>query len=64
MRIVAIVVALWFISAYCMMITVGIAHGSWWSFIPTMGYFTALALTFIPYAVSVVGTLLKELSRD
>lgn len=57
---VAMIVSAWLTSAWALMIPVGIAHHSWWHVIPTMGFGTALAITFWPLAIGVAATILHE----
>lgn len=52
----------WLLSAWSAMIIVGILHSDWWSLLPTMGYGTAMAVTFLPVLFTFINTILKELS--
>ncbi len=59
----AAVLVIWLMSAWSMMIAVGIAHDTWRRLVPAMGYGTAVVLAVVPilagylvrYAVETIG---------
>lgn len=50
-----------FVSAWGVMLLVGIAHHDWWPVIPTMSYNTALLICFVLVAFAAVKYLLGGL---
>lgn len=55
---------IWLADAWGLMVTVGVAHGSWWAVIPVMGYGTALTLSFISVVSLVVVVLLLSFVKE
>jgi len=41
-------------TAWSLMVTAGIAHRDWWHLVPVMGFGTALALAFWPWAFAML----------
>jgi hypothetical protein len=52
-------IAAWLVSAWSLMLMVGIAHLDWWSVIPLMSYGTAVSITAVSVAAVVLGQVLK-----
>jgi hypothetical protein len=51
--------------SWALMLTVGILHNDWWSFIPPMGYQTAFLVVLVPFLISVgIHTLLALIKGD
>jgi hypothetical protein len=51
-------------SAWSLMVAAGIAHRDWWHLVPVMGFSTALALTFWPWAFFVLIALAVGVLRE
>jgi hypothetical protein len=52
----------WMISAFTVMITVGVVH-SWWPLVPTMPFTVALALGAVKVGAVAIGQFLGELLK-
>ena len=57
----ALILGAWVTSSWTLMITTGIAHHDWWHLMPPMGAGAAFALTAVPLAVTIAGTLIHEI---
>jgi hypothetical protein len=57
----------WSASAWGLMLTISVIHNQWWDFIPTMGFGTALAISFFPLLFStlfsIIGQVAKEINK-
>lgn len=60
----ALIFACWFAGAFELMILVGIAHGSWWAFIPTMSYPVAFAIMSMPVAGAMLSGIVKGIVKE
>lgn len=56
--------AFWAASAWSLMLTIAMVHNHWWDFIPTMGFGTAMAVTFFPFLFSVLFRIISEAVKE
>jgi len=54
LAVIPLVAGAWLAGAWGLMVEIGIAHGSWWPIIPTIGYVTALKIAAIASVVAFV----------
>lgn len=52
-------IAAWLVSAWSLMLMVGIAHIDWWSVIPVMSYGTAVSIAGVSMVAIVLSQVLK-----
>jgi hypothetical protein len=53
-----------FLGAWMLMLTVGVIHHEWWSFIPPMSFKASLILSFVLMVRLIVGHVLGEVAKE
>lgn len=60
---VALLTIMWLVTAYTLMLGVGIVHAEWISGLPTIGFGLALLLATLGVARAVVAAIVSELMK-
>lgn len=58
-----LLVGAWGLTAWSVMVAVGVAHNDWWSFIPPMGFRTAMLITLPTFIVSCFTGVIKGIQN-
>lgn len=53
-----------FVGAWMLMLTVGVLHHEWWSFIPTMSYKASLVISFVLMIRLIIGQFVGEVAKE
>lgn len=53
-----------FVGAWLLMITVGVLHHEWWSFIPTMSYKASLVISFVLMIRLIIGQVVGKVAEE
>ncbi len=62
-RALCMIMVAWAIAAWSAMIAVGVLHNDWWTFIPPMGFATAMKFVAPAFFIALFSKVVSQMSK-